>query len=730
MGAAPSTAQDRALGALMGLAVGDALGMPTQLLDRATIARRHGPVLAGFAPGPDDHPIAAGMPAGSVTDDTEQALVLARVLLDGHGHVDPHVLAHELVAWEDRMRARGSLDLLGPSTRRALSDLLAGVPVELTGLRGDTNGAAMRIAPVGVAVPPDVDAVVAAVVEASRVTHHTSVALAGAAAVAAAVSAGVAGAGAADTLDLALASARLAAGQGRWVAGADVAARIAWAIALVEGLDDTALLDTVGTLVGTSLATQESVPAAFAIVAARPDDPWLAVRLAASVGGDCDTIAAMAGAMIGARHGAGAFPEAVRRQVEAVNHLPLDSLVPGLLALRDHDRDRDRDADPDHDADARGGRTTTAPGPNPGQPADRSRPGPAPTPAPSSAPANLATLPRARVVHVGQAVVDLVIRVPRLPTLGGDVLAGPVATAAGGGTNTLLAAARQGVRVLHVGSHGTGPHGDLVRAALVAEGVELAQPPLPDQDTGTVVVLVDATGERTFVTSPGAEAHLAPHALAGVRPEPADVVCVSGYALAHLDNRAALLSWLPTLPDAATVLFDPGPLIGEVPREVVAQVLDRADWCTATAEEATLLTGETDPRRAVVALARRTRARRARPGTDGPDVPGSAAGGRAPSESRGGSAVVRLGAHGCLVGTPDGAVVTVPAMPVDPVDLTGAGDAHTGVLAAGLAAGLAAPDAVRRATVAASLSVTEPGPATCPTADRIDRALAEAPSPY
>ena len=69
-------------------------------------------------------------------------------------------------------------------------------------------------------------------------------------------------------------------------------------------------------LVGTSLATQESVPAAFAVLAASPDDPWLACRLAASLGGDCDTIAAMAGAVGGACHGAKAFPGGARRTVD------------------------------------------------------------------------------------------------------------------------------------------------------------------------------------------------------------------------------------------------------------------------------------------------------------------------------------------------------------------------------------------------------------------------------
>jgi len=117
---------DRARGALYGLAIGDALGMPTQLLSRQEITGRWGPLLSGFEPAPPGHPIAAGMPAGAVTDDTEQAVLLGRLLLSGP--VDPRELADALVAWERDMAARGSLDLLGPSTRRAVEAVLAGTP--------------------------------------------------------------------------------------------------------------------------------------------------------------------------------------------------------------------------------------------------------------------------------------------------------------------------------------------------------------------------------------------------------------------------------------------------------------------------------------------------------------------------------------------------------------------------------------------------------------------------
>jgi ADP-ribosylglycohydrolase len=353
---------DRARGALYGLAIGDALGMPTQMLSRRQITERWGRLLTGFEPAPPGHPIAAGMPAGAVTDDTEQAVLLGRLLLSGP--IDPRELAAALVAWERDMAERGSLDLLGPSTRRAVRAVLAGTPPEESGVTGDTNGAAMRITPVGIAVPAgNLTKLADAVHEASLVTHNTSVALGGAAAVAAAVSAGVGGTGAGGTgaeradgggadagpgstgpgstgadrvaavTDVAIAAARTGAERGHWVAGADVAARIRWAAGLTAGAGVDEAAEVIYSLVGTSLATQESVPAAFAVLSAVPDDPWQACLLAASLGGDCDTIAAMAGAISGACHGLSAFPRHAVETIDA-HGLGLAELADSLLALR------------------------------------------------------------------------------------------------------------------------------------------------------------------------------------------------------------------------------------------------------------------------------------------------------------------------------------------------------------------------------------------------------------
>lgn len=166
----------RAEGALIGLALGDALGMPTQMLDRARVTELYG-VLDRFHPGPAENPISPGQVAGTVTDDTEQAVILARLLLDGGGAVDTHAFATALAEWHADMEARGSLDLLGPSTLRAIRAFQDGVPATETGRWGDTNGAAMRVAPLGIAHRPlPLRTFVARVAEVNALTHNTRIA--------------------------------------------------------------------------------------------------------------------------------------------------------------------------------------------------------------------------------------------------------------------------------------------------------------------------------------------------------------------------------------------------------------------------------------------------------------------------------------------------------------------------------------------------------------------------
>jgi sugar/nucleoside kinase (ribokinase family) len=313
--------------------------------------------------------------------------------------------------------------------------------------------------------------------------------------------------------------------------------------------------------------------------------------------------------------------------------------------------------------------------------------------------------PLDRLVFAGEAIVDLLMWVPALPERGGDMLAGSSSIQVGGGFNVMVAAARQGLPVVYAGGHGTGPWGDKVRAVLGAEGITILRPPDPDADTGFDVALVEAGGERTFVTSLGAEALREPGAWDEVRVRAGDIVYVSGYGLVAPESGAILGAWAARLPPEVLLFIDPGPLIADIPEAVLGPVLSRCDWWSCNQREAALLTGAGDPAEAARRLARRT-------GRHG--------------------VIVRAGQSGCVlalrvVGPANQASLSlglIPAPAVDAVDTTGAGDAHSGVFLAGLAAMLSPGDAASRANAAAALTVTRSGPATSPSRAELELFLA------
>ncbi|TFD82615.1 PfkB family carbohydrate kinase, partial [Cryobacterium fucosi] len=277
-----------------------------------------------------------------------------------------------------------------------------------------------------------------------------------------------------------------------------------------------------------------------------------------------------------------------------------------------------------------------------------------------------------RLVFTGNVIVDVVLTIDRLPEAGGDTLASSSRLTAGGGFTAMAAARRDGLPVTFPGRHGQGPFGDIVHAALRAEGIEVTQPALSGLDSGYCVVLVDGSAERTFVTWVGAEGRLgrADLDLAAVRAQ--DLVYVSGYSLAHPLNAAAIPGWLHDLPPGTRVITDPSPLIATLDRSTLAEVMARTDVFRANAREAGVASGEDGPPAAAARLVRRIRP--------------------------GGFVVVRDGPNGCwLAGDQLGPFpVHVPGFAVPVVDTTGAGDTHCGVLAAALARGLTPQQAAVR----------------------------------
>ncbi len=322
------------LGGLYGQALGDAWAMPAYFTIAQTRAA-YGEWITEFLPGPPDHPVHHGLPAGRVTDDTEQAMALAAEMIrDGGVTLDGTVRA--ILGWYDRIDGDHS-PYVGPSTRRGVELLKAGHDPLTTGLRGDTNGSAMRVSVVGLIHPGDVDGAIRDAIISAIPTHNTDVGLSGACAVAAAVAQAMITP--LDDLDTIVAAGMFGAQAGRdpgaggnpWL-GASLTRRIGMAVEIArrpEGVYER--LAEIYDVIGTSLAIPESVAAAFGVLIMGEGEPHTVARLAAALSGDADTVGAIACAIAGAWRGAEAFqPEIIKQLIAANSEYDFEATAHGL----------------------------------------------------------------------------------------------------------------------------------------------------------------------------------------------------------------------------------------------------------------------------------------------------------------------------------------------------------------------------------------------------------------
>ena len=677
----------RAHGALAGLALGDALGMPTQAMSPEQIRAVYG-TITGLVDGDASQPYAPGMPAGSVTDDTEQALLVASLLVRGRGSssgrvaLDAGEFAHALLAWEDSMIERGSLDLLGPSTKAALERVRAGEDPLSVGGAGTTNGAAMRVTPIGIAMSTaDPEAFADAVWSSCQVTHATRQGFQSAALVAAAVSMGIDTARS-TTPDLrsllwkALSYVDSLPERGAWTPDPDVVAATRRAMQLVANPASSSL-ECLVEQVGTSVASAQAIPMAFALLARDPSPQ--ALLDAANIGGDTDTIGAIAGAILGAALGFEVFVGRGLAQVELASHLDLPSVALELLELRAaHEPAASAPTSPETKA------SSEADVPEVPATASSSDPG------------------AGRVVLMGQILVDRVLQGARPIHGGGSEWARDGGTHVGGGFNALVAARRMGAEAISLSPIGTGPHASMIEAALAREGIVDAGPRVDGVDNGFCVAMIGHDAERTFISTKGAETMTPETAWADfVRTmSPGDVLYIDGYLMDHPANREAAEAALRVLPEGVRVLLDVSPIIG-IPESLPTH-------------HAIISMNSVEAR----AIAKQSR-------LDG-YLPFDSLSCRL-AQTLGRDTLIRLGASGAYFArsaSPDSetSAAHIPTPTIDAVDTNGAGDAHTGVLAASLALGIPLERGLVLANCAGALASTVPGPASCPTREDIEAA--------
>ena len=676
----------RAYGALAGLALGDALGMPTQAMSPEQIRAVYGRI-TGLVDGDASQPYAPGMPAGSVTDDTEQALLIASLLVRGRGSSSGRValgaveFSHALLAWEDSMIERGSLDLLGPSTKAALERVRAGEDPLTVGGEGTTNGAAMRVTPIGIAMPTaDPEAFADSVWSSCQVTHATRQGFQSAALVAAAVSLGIDTARSTSPnlrglLWKAVTYVDSLPERGAWTPDPDVVAATRRAMQLAANPASSSL-ECLVEQVGTSVASAQAIPMAFALLARDPSPQ--ALLDAANLGGDTDTIGAIAGAILGAALGFEVFVGRGLTQVELTSRLDLPSVALELLALR------------------------AANEPAASAPAVVERDGASPEePAPPSSPD-----PRAgRVVLMGQILVDRVLQGTG-PIYGGGTGRGTdEGVHVGAGFSVLVAARRMGAEAVSLSPIGDGPNASLIKEALKLEGIVDAGPRVPDCDNAMRTVLIARNGSCTIIATKGAETMAPENAWTNsvCSLHPGDVLYIDGSLMDHPANRIAAENALRALPEGVRVVLDVSPTIG-IPNGLPSGAIISMNYeesqvlWTRIPKKERQFQSWTPADNAATTLASRLHR----------DV------------------LVHKDANGAYFAPydPSDALPTfhIPTPTIRAVDSNGAGDAHSGVLSACLTQGVSLKRALLLANCAGALASTAVGPATCPPRAQIEAA--------
>ncbi|HEX4131270.1 MAG TPA: ribokinase [Pirellulales bacterium] len=289
---------------------------------------------------------------------------------------------------------------------------------------------------------------------------------------------------------------------------------------------------------------------------------------------------------------------------------------------------------------------------------------------------------RPRIVVVGSIGRDLVYRVEHLPRAGETVTGTDMRWFPGGkGANQAVAAVRLGADVTLVGRVGDDEHGAVIRAALVAAGIDDSALQTTSRCTSQVAIIaVDRQGQNTIAVVPGASARLSPADVGRFET----VIAAADAVLVQLEVpvETSIAAIAAARRHGVVSIVDPAP----VPSTPVPRELWNADIVNPNQTEAEAITGVAVPGPASAPVA-----------TDALRRLGARA------------VVLKLGEHGAYLCDGDREGVQVPSWPVAAIDVTAAGDAFTAALAIAWVEGRSPTDAVRFAAAAGALATTRLG---------------------
>ncbi len=288
-----------------------------------------------------------------------------------------------------------------------------------------------------------------------------------------------------------------------------------------------------------------------------------------------------------------------------------------------------------------------------------------------------------RITVVGSVNMDLVFRTPRMPAVGETLHGHAFCQVAGGkGANQAVAAARQGAEITFIGAIGDDNFGVSSRQSLGAEKIDLTYLTTSTGiATGVAGILVDDSGNNSIVVTAGANATLS---VAHIDAASA-VIAATQFLICQLETPLPTVTRAIELAHAhgVRVIFNPAPA-----QALPDTLLAMTDYLVVNETEASQLsgievTGQDSARQAAQALL-----------------------------GRGALAVLlTMGEHGTMIADKNGDQF-IPAISVDVIDTTAAGDTFVGAFAVGLANGLTLYHASVEAQYAAALAVTKLGAQT------------------
>lgn len=326
--------KNKVLGVLYGMAIGDAMGMPPELWSRKRVQEHYGEI-QGFLDGCPDNNISYQYKAGQFTDDTSQALTILDSLIETNFKPSSRSIAEHILGWAERENAFEN-NILGPTSKVTLRLFQEGKSAREFSDEAVSNGAAMRIAPIGTLFEAgQKEALCRYVAEVSQVTHTSDVTIAGASMIAMAVASAMQYGDPTKMIEDALSVEAYAMSLGASTPCPSLGARTRLGVKLAEKYreDEKAFLENLYNLVGAGVNTSESVPAALAIAYYSFDVKRCAL-MCANLGGDTDTIGAMATAICGGGNGVEAIPTEYVEVIRKANSIDMGPYAEAILKKR------------------------------------------------------------------------------------------------------------------------------------------------------------------------------------------------------------------------------------------------------------------------------------------------------------------------------------------------------------------------------------------------------------